>query len=332
MKILRHFLNKSIIYLGLILVVVQFGVEADAKARFTVEMDSSYIQMGRTMPLHLKISGADATPGRVEILRDSFPREIEFFGDSLPQLHTSSPQLLEATYIIQSFDSGVYRMPPFLYISGEDTILSNGLTLRVEPVDVSEMEIRDPDEGVLSAGSEWYDFLPDFVTKNWLLILALIIIVGAGVVAYIMFKRHQSMPDVPKVKPIPPYELALKHLAELKEEKLWESGQERSFYTRLTDILREYLDGRFGINAMEMTSTQIKTALKRNQDTRMSKSLVEEVLEIADYVKFAKMKPLREDNIRSYEAALQFVNNTRPVVVEQSDSTTDDSQTLKNGK
>lgn len=315
----------------LLTILIATGSVSEAKAKFTVTADSSYIEMGRTTTLHLKVTNAGAVPGRIDIPVDSLPREIEFVKDSIRTLTPEPGSAADrgcyvADYTIQSFDSGVYRLPALIYIDERDTVFSNRITIKVDPVDVSEMEVRDPDEGVLSAGSEWFDFLPDFVTKNWLMIVFIIIILTAGVCAFLYFRKKRLQPSEPKKIIIPPYELALRNLEVLKGEHLWETGQERSFYTRLTDILREYLQGRFGINAMEMTSSQIRNALKHNHDTVMSKSLVEQVLEIADYVKFAKMKPLREDNIRSYDAALQFVQDTKPVQTEENPSEKNDTK------
>jgi hypothetical protein len=112
---------------------------------------------------------------------------------------------------------------------------------------------------------------------------------------------------------VPPYERAIAELETLRTRQLCERGQEREFYTELTEILREYLEGRFGINAMEMTTTQIKTAVRSNSTTAASGTLMNDVLEMADFVKFAKMRPLPEDNVRSYAQALNFVENTKPV-------------------
>lgn len=104
-------------------------------------------------------------------------------------------------------------------------------------------------------------------------------------------------------------------MSKLREEQLCEHGLQKEYYTRLTDILREYLDRRFGINAMEMTSTQIRHALNNSRDEIMSKQLVEQVLEISDFVKFAKAQPLGDDNVKAFEAARRFVEDTKPVEI-----------------
>ena len=98
----------------------------------------------------------------------------------------------------------------------------------------------------------------------------------------------------------------------LKQRQLCEKGQEKTYYTELTEILRQYLEGRFGINAMEMTTPQIKRAVRATVPAEAAPGLMNEVLEMADYVKFAKMRPLPEDNVRAFEQAIKFVENTRP--------------------
>ena len=55
----------------------------------------------------------------------------------------------------------------------------------------------------------------------------------------------------------------------------------------------------------------------------MSNKYMQRVVEIADYVKFAKVRPLPDDNVRSFQNAMQFVEETRPVVTENPDDETE---------
>ena len=98
-----------------------------------------------------------------------------------------------------------------------------------------------------------------------------------------------------------------------KSEKLCENGHEKEYYTRLTEILRVYLDKRFGINAMEMTSTQIMQQIRSNDDTKTSAPVMKQILEMADFVKFAKVRPLPDDNQKAFANAVTFVESTKPV-------------------
>ena len=134
---------------------------------------------------------------------------------------------------------------------------------------------------------------------------------------------------MPVKKPVPPYQLAMQQLQTLHDEHLCEKGEEKEFYTRLTDILRTYLDARFGINAMEMTSTQIRRSLRENADTKMSEKYMSRILEIADFVKFAKIRPLPEDNASAYKSALQFVEDTKPAPVAETTADNKESKSIK---
>ena len=84
----------------------------------------------------------------------------------------------------------------------------------------------------------------------------------------------------------PPYYRAIQALHELKDSKLWQQGQEKAYYTTLTEILREYIDERFHINAMEMTSSQIIETLHRYEETKAVYRQLRDILEMADFGKF----------------------------------------------
>ena len=116
---------------------------------------------------------------------------------------------------------------------------------------------------------------------------------------------------------IPPHELAINKLVELNSLKLCENGCEKEYYTKISEIIREYLANRFGINALEMTTAQIKYAVKQSDGASISKKYIEIVLEMADFVKFAKVRPLPEDNMRTYQAALQYVHDTKSVEIDE---------------
>ena len=121
-----------------------------------------------------------------------------------------------------------------------------------------------------------------------------------------------------KKKPEPtPYEVAMSRLKELKAKNLWEQGMEKEYFTDLTEILRVYLDRRFGINAMEMTSREIMDNHLYQSDVRDKRDYVRQILSVADFVKFAKVRPLPADNIAAFENAVKFVEETKPATLWQ---------------
>ena len=209
---------------------------------------------------------------------------------------------------IQPFDPRTYTQPPFAYAVGSDTARSEALTLKVLEVDLDSLTDINPMESVVSVNRRWYDFIPDWTI--WILVGILVAVIA--VAAYLLFKRDKNV-FVRKKKETPPYDLAVMRLNELQAKKLPQSGRDKEYYTELTDILRQYLEGRFGINAMEMSSTQIIYAMRHNAETKPGSDLMKQVLEIADFVKFAKVRPLPDDNVKSFNSALKFVEDSKPL-------------------
>jgi hypothetical protein len=216
---------------------------------------------------------------------------------------------LNRQMLIQAWDSGEVVIPGVQLISGADTFASKPLALKVLTADVDTMTTIHGYGNAIDAPRHFFDFLP-----NWWWIAALVLLgaLAAAVVWYVMRKGGVKRLLKPQAPPLPPYEMAMGQLERLRSRKLCEKGQEREYYTELTEILRAYLEGRFGINAMEMTTTQIKAAVRSNATAREAATQMNQILEMADYVKFAKMRPLPEDNVRSFSQATQFVESTRP--------------------
>lgn len=313
------------------------GVAPEAIAKMSVKasVDSSQIVMGKQMAIKLDILDSTSQPGQLIVNKDAFPKEVEIvdwvYGDTT-DLGNGLVEMQRAL-IIQSFDSGVYVIPPFMMVSGPDTVRSNELTLKVNPVDVSQMSDINPLAPPANFHSKWYDWLPDWITEYWIWILLGLVVIAAGICAYLILTKKVAVNIMPQKKRLPPDRIAIDRLNALKEEQLWERGQEKEYYTQLIDILREYLQERFGINAMEMTSSQIMKALQSNEETRMPKEYMRKVVEIADYVKFAKVRPMPDDNVRSLQNAMQFVEETRPAepVVEDNQESGDTSQSQPTG-
>lgn len=290
------------------------GITAKAK------LDSAYILMGKQTALHVEVVGELASDGALSVI-DSMWNKIEIVDLGKPEITDlgNNRKELKQDIIIQSFDSGMYAVPPVFFISSRDTVATDNPVLKVLPIPVDTLVTIHDYADVSDVDRKLFDYLPDWATDYGLWILLAIIVIGGAAFIYFKWLRQGKLPLMPKRKPVPPYNLAMQQLKHLDSEKLCERGEEKQFYTRLTDILRVYLSGRFGINAMEMTSTQIMNALRNNEETRNSERMMQQILEIADFVKFAKVRPLPEDNKLAMTSALSFVEDTKPVVVENPD-------------
>lgn len=223
---------------------------------------------------------------------------------------TDSGVRYDFDFTIQAFDPGTITIPPFEVVAaaGGDTVRSQALALKVHPVDVDSLETIHPITSVASPDTRWYDFVPD-----WLLwLIGAIVVAACAVYAFVKLRRHREVIESQKTTPIPPYDLAKQRLERLRVKNLAAGGHEKEYYTELVDILRQYLEGRFGINAMEMTSSQIIRALRANPETRLTADEMRSVLSVADFVKFAKVRPLPDDNVKAFNRAANFVDTTKP--------------------
>lgn len=305
------------------------GSVAQSPVSIKARVDSVDVLQGRLRTVDVEIvQDASVKDGRwtVDIPaaaagHDKAPRVIELV--SGVELHTKGiPDTLDLgnnriqinrRLLIQPFDSGDVVLPGFEYIVGADTFRSNALALKVYTADVDTMTTVHALAPAINAPRHFWDWVPDFIADYWWIYLLCIVAVAGVYFGWKIYHKGGIGRLVkPAPKPVPPYERAMNELENLRSRKLCEKGQEREFYTQLTEILREYLEGRFGINAMEMTTTQIKAAVRSNSTTARSSAQMNEILEMADFVKFAKMRPLPEDNVRVFTQSVNFVENTKP--------------------
>ncbi len=309
---------KKISYIFLLYIIMFTASITNAgNTIVSAKMDSSLLLMGKKTSIHVEIvqdkgskgyfvnEGADTLNKYVEVSA-RLEADTTDIGNNREQINRD--------IIIQSFDSGMYVIPAFKYVVGKDTFTTKDLTLKVLPVKVDSLSTIHDLKAVSEPPFFFTDYLPEFIVNYWWLILIILLLIAFGIFAYYKWFRKGVVPFISKPEVIiPPFEEAIMKLTQLKSEKLWESGQDKEYYTRLTDILRNYIDRRFDINAMEMTSSQIIEVLRRNEETMPVNDQLNKILEMADFVKFAKMRPMPEDNEVSYQRAVNFVNETKPI-------------------
>jgi hypothetical protein len=122
-------------------------------------------------------------------------------------------------------------------------------------------------------------------------------------------KQKPLIIEKPKVI-IPPHVKALEELEKLALRKLWQEGKIKEYYTGITEILRAYIQERYGIGAPEMTTDEIMYALKRKDISELQKGKLRDILVLSDLVKFAKENPLPTEHESCFNASIDFVNET----------------------
>ncbi|RMF81630.1 MAG: hypothetical protein D6744_06940 [Planctomycetota bacterium] len=109
--------------------------------------------------------------------------------------------------------------------------------------------------------------------------------------------------------------LAMRELAELSSGDHFERGAVREFYYRLSEIVRVYIERKFGLAAPEMTTEEFLVRLARDRSAvPYDADRLRAFLEECDRVKYAAYEPRREDGEQSISAARAFVDATAAAV------------------
>jgi hypothetical protein len=273
-------------------------------------MDSTHILIGHQTQIHLEVAANKNQPLQIPVITDTLINGVEVLAISkIDTTNLGNDRIqLKYHYLITSFDSALYLLPPFKAVVGTDTAYSESLALNVStyPVDTVSKQFYDI-KGVIQPKFVWADFLPWIIGITWGLGLI-------ALIAFIIYRLVNNKPIIPfkKEEPyIPPHARAIQELDAVKIQKLWQMGKVKEYHSDITDILRKYINERFDIPALEMTSGEILDEIKGYNDVDTSGDNLKQILILADFVKFAKYNPLPDENELSLMNAYLFVNHTK---------------------
>lgn len=219
--------------------------------------------------------------------------------------------LVSKKLVITSFEDSLYYVPAQPFVYGKDTVYSNAITLNViQPfvIDTANHAITDI-KGTYAPPIYWWGIIR--------IVLLVLVLAGLVLLAYFLYKKyhHASAEQaiVPQEIQRPPYEIAIEALDKIKAEKIWQQyGRQKTYYTELTDVMRNYIDKTFGIGSLEMTSMEILATLKQELSSRQAYEALKQILTLADLVKFAKWTAMPDENELSLDNAYSFVRETMP--------------------
>ena len=300
----------SYILLPVIVCLLLFGTQAFSQdIKVTARVDSNNILIGDWLGLHLEVQHRDNTTITWPPLADSI-QGIEIVKRGTVSVQKNGNDVLEkADYVITSFDSGTVVVPPlpFLYTTAGDTTKHSAQTspipifIHTVAVDTTQppKDIKQP----LSLPITFAELLP--------YILALI---GIGLLGWLFYyvwnKRRRGESIIPEAPRRPAHEVALEALRSLESEHMYQRGKIKEHYSQLTDIVRTYIEGRFGVMAMEMVTDEIMSAPVIKSLDKTAREPLKELLVLADFVKFAKLQPTQQENETSIAKGTNFVEQT----------------------
>ena len=272
----------------LIYILMICSVWGQDKAVLNVAVDSTQIKIGAQLNYTLQVK-ADST-AQVFFPENPIFAPFELLEESpIDTLRTQSHFLYTKKYALIHFDSGDYFIPQQQVKVDGFSKIADLIPIRVNPVVVDTTKQKLFDIKPLSQVDKNYDTLISRVL--WGLVIALLVI-GISY-TYLFQKRRKELRE----RELPPFDRALEELKALESVQPSEQDEYKLYYSRLTDVVRRYLEEEAKIDALESTSEEllIKLELRKDAGTldldRATLKSLKEVLKTADLVKFAKSMP-----------------------------------------
>ena len=248
-------------------------------------------------------------------LKDTLNKSIEIISRSEIKeqpIDNSSDILLTQNLTLASFDTGYVEIPSIgikYYKSAKDTNVFTSYTdymyIYVEPAAIDTTLAYRPIKTPIKQNITFEETVP-FVGG---------VIILAGIVLLIIYivrrSRKKTNIEEEEIKPqIPAIITAREKMAQLKEANLWQSGKYKDYYTDLTGIAREYLEGQFNIDAIEMTTDEILDEVRKIQLDNLIFSKLQNTLITSDLVKFAKATPTSTENENAFKDINSFIEES----------------------
>jgi len=310
-KMKRLVLNISFL---LVIKLASFGQNVTVTSAF----DSARIYIGDQIRYILTVEQPADLHLTLPVFKDSLMKNIEILSGPLSDTIRSGDGRLKITdkYLVTSFDSGYYQVPP-MYAE-----LKNNEGIKLFYSDYAQLEVMRVLIAPADSTLKIYDIIRPYrapVTIGeiipWVLAAALV----AALIWYVLRlvkkfrKKEKGVEEV--IINEPAHIIAFRELERLRNDQVWQKGEIKLYYTRLTEILRQYLENRYNVFSLELTTAEtldalVKTGFKRDEHYDKLRS----ILSGADLVKFAKHNPEPTENDLHFQNSWDFVQLTKEEV------------------
>jgi hypothetical protein len=280
------------------------------------KVESTDVQVGKpfTLDLSLKVPygwfvewndfAIDTLSEQLDIIKRS---EVERTADA------DSNVIVKQQLTLMTFDTGEVQVPSVGLTYARSFNDPNRLMAYTDPINLYSTTITvdttmayKPIVEPLAAPIQMREVYP------WLLGALLLVLIGLGI--WLLLKRRKTRVDengnIVRGPVIPPYDKAVTDLENLRQQKLWQSGKVKEYFSSLTDIAREYIEGQFGVNAVEMTTDDILEDIKPQRFSKETYDKLKETMEVADLVKFAKYSAANLESENAMNRMTEFVNES----------------------
>jgi len=306
---------------GVFLVLSSHGL---AGQNIRVQLYPDSILIGQRATVSIQWDLPSGSEGLWPPINDSLARNVEVvhFG-SIDTVEAGNNLLsIRQKLEITSFESGFHAIPPLIF-----TLVTNGDSLQIEsePLLLQVLGVEVPQE------ASPYDIkpilrMPVGLAEVLRILIPALLLAGAITLVILwlkkVLKKKPTRESIWENAEIPAHIAAISSLEELKSKNLWQNGKHKQYHSELTFILRMYLEKRFGLHALEMTSGEIISQFPVYTNEEGLLPAISAILETGDLVKFAKYLPGDHENEDCMARALDFVWRTIPPKTDEAKNST----------
>lgn len=312
MRIKLHFI-KLLFVITILSLTNKYCLAQNIYANGSIDKDSIFA--GQTFNYKLDVRMPSDYIIDWSDLRDTLSKNIEVIKRSdisMTPINNSNDVIMSQLLTMTTFDTGYVEIPKIglkysksVNDTTSYTCYTNYMDIYVQSVSIDTTVAYKPIKMPIKQNITFEETIP---YAGGAIVLA-----GLILLAIYLIKRFSKKENIEEeeVKPqIPAIITAREKLSHLKESNLWQSGKSKEYYTDLTDIVREYIEGQFNIDAVEMTSDEILAEVKKLQLNTTLFTKLQDTLTTADLVKFAKANPSPSQNETAFTDINSFVEDS----------------------
>ncbi len=283
-------------------------------------LDTNIIDFADQTVFHIQVKANNGDIINFPVFDDTISNAVELVEHFPADTIKKSPLTIDKKYLITAFEDSLQTIDKLPVLINKDTFFTNKVQLIVSPFQIDSSEVAKIDtnqiipifdiKNVFDAPITFKEF---WMRYGKLIIIILIIIALIPIAIWLIKKYKKKEPVKILAKPKEPaHIIAFRNLQKLKKEKLAEKGKFKEYYSKLTDIIRTYIEQRYRIPALERTTNEIITDFRiariLNEDLIID---LQKLLNMADLAKFAKFKPSAEHNTNNFELCENFIDKTK---------------------
>lgn len=298
-----------------ILILGSFQLLKAQPVKVKASIDSTHILIGDQIKLNLEIEKPSDMEILFPVVPDTLNKHIEVV-KKLPldtfKIKDKDRVRLIQSYLISSFDSGRHVIPSFTFIMKHNN-MKDSISTAALNLEVLTMKL-DTTKGPVDIKTPYAAPMTLKEVTPYILGTILLGAILFFIFYYVRWKKKNVPMFVRPEKPKDPaHVIALRELDRIKTQKLWQQEKLKQYYSEVADTIRNYVQDRFDIPAMEQTSAETIGVFKERKDLVNNDCLneIQHILSLADLVKFAKYTPLPDDNNLTLMNAYFFVNQTK---------------------